>query len=98
MAIELIAEPRAELGKEQMKKLRANNRLPANVYGGSLPEPRAISFDLHETEKVIRDNGKGADYELVLEGQKYPVQLQEIEVEPIYRDFLHIDLLVKNDG
>jgi len=98
MAIELVAEPRAELGKELCKQLRANNRLPANVYGGNLPEPRAISFDLHETEKVIKDNGRDAEYELVLEGQKYPVKIQEIELEPIYKDFLHIDLLVKNDG
>jgi len=98
MAIELVAEPRAELGKELCKKLRAQNRLPANVYGGGLPEPRAISFDLHETEKVIKDHGRDAEYELVLEGQKYPVKIQEIELEPIYKEFLHIDLLVKNDG
>ncbi|HES58611.1 MAG TPA: hypothetical protein ENO21_04180 [Firmicutes bacterium] len=98
MAIELVAEPRAELGKEQAKKLRADNRLPGNVYGPGLPESRAISFNLHETEKTIKDHGRDAEYELVLEGQKYPVRIQDIELEPIYKDFLHIDLLVKGNG
>jgi len=94
MTIELVAEPRTELGKEKCKKLRATNVLPANIYGGPLKEPQAISLDLHETEKVIKTNGKNADYTVVLEGTKYAVRIEEIRYEPIYRKFEHVDFVV----
>lgn len=98
MAIELVAEPRSELGKEKMKKLRQQNILPGNIYGGSMQAPQAISLDLHETEKVIKDNGKAAEYIVVLGGEKYPVRIQEIHFEPIHRGFQHVDFVVlKNE-
>jgi ribosomal protein L25 (general stress protein Ctc) len=78
--------------------LRAANRLPANVYGGQLEESRAISLDLHETEKIIKTNGKSADYALVLEGQTYAVRVQEIRYEPIYKGFQHVDFIVTSNG
>ena len=98
MAIELRAEPRAERGKELCKKLRANDVLPGNIYGGPLKEPRAISFPLHETEILLRDNGRDAEYVVLLEGESYPVRIQEAKTEPIYKNFLHLDLVVKSDG
>ena len=98
MVIELVAEDRADLGKEKCKKLREQNKLPGNIYGGKLAEPKAISFDLHETEKLIKANGKGAEYAVKLGGETYPVRIQDVEVEPIYKGFLHLDLVVKNDG
>lgn len=98
MAIELVAEPRTELGKEKMSKLRAVNRLPANIYGGLLKEPRAITLDLHQTELLLKEHGKKADYAIVLEGQTYPVQIQEINAEPIYKSLQHIDFLVRGNG
>ena len=96
MAIELKAEPRAELGKELCKKLRANDVLPGNIYGGQLKHPRAISFPLHETELLLQANGKNADYVVVLEGKSYHVRIQEAKTEPIYKHFLHLDLVVKS--
>ena len=97
MAIELTAEPRTEFGKEKMKKLRADNKLPGNIYGGPLAEPKAIQLNLHECEKAIQSNGKSADYAVVLEGQTYPVRIEEIRYEPVYRGFLHLDFVVKTD-
>lgn len=97
MSIELVAEPRSELGKEKAKKMRAANKLPGNIYGGPLAEPRSIQLDLHETEKVIAANGKSADYTVVLEGEHYPVRIAEIRYEPIYRRFQHVDFVVLSD-
>lgn len=94
MSIELVAEPRTELGKEKCKELRAANKLPGNIYGGPLDEPRSIQLDLHEAEKIITANGKGAEYTVVLEGERYPVRIEEIRVEPIYRRFQHVDFVV----
>lgn len=98
MAIDLVAEPRAELGKEKMKKLRAANRLPANIYGAQLESPRAVTLDLHKTELLLKAHGKNADYAVVLEGKTYPVKIQEVKSEPIYKHLLHLDLLVRADG
>ncbi len=97
MAIELTAEPRTELGKEKMSKLRAVNKLPANIYGGPLQESRAITLDLHQVELLLKEHGKRAEYAVVLEGQTYPVQIQEIAAEPIYKHLLHIDFLVRGN-
>ena len=97
MTIELVAEPRAELGKEKMKKLRAQNKLPGNIYGGSMQAPQAISLNLHETEKAIKDNGKNAEYVVVLGGEKYQVRIEEIHYEPIHRGFQHVDFVVLNN-
>jgi large subunit ribosomal protein L25 len=98
MAIELSALPRTELGKQEMKKLRAENRLPANIYGGELTAPRAITLDLHETELMLREHGKKGDFAVVLEGRTYPVQIQEVEKEPLYKHLLHIDFVVRSNG
>ena len=98
MAIELIAEVRADFGKQKMKKLRALNRLPANMYGGPLPAPRAITLDLHQTELLLKANGGKADYRVVLEGRSYPVTIKEARTEPIYRHLLHLDFLVHTDA
>jgi large subunit ribosomal protein L25 len=98
MAFELVAEARSEFGKENMKKLRSANRLPGNIYGGSLSEPRAITFDLHETELLIKKNGKSAEYTVTFEGQSYPVRIQEVRYEPIQKRFQHLDLVVKSNG
>jgi ribosomal protein L25 (general stress protein Ctc) len=97
MAIELVAEPRTELGKEKCKKLRAQNRLPGNIYGGRLPQPQAISLDLHATEKLIKDHGKQADYAVVLAGERYPVRIEQIHFEPVMRNFEHVDFVVLDD-
>jgi large subunit ribosomal protein L25 len=97
MAIELHAELRAELGKEKMKKLRGANRLPANIYGGKF-EPRLISLDLHNTELLLKEHGKNGDYAVVLEGQSFPVRIQEVATEPVHKHLLHIDFVVRSDA
>ena len=97
MPIELSAERRTQFGKEKCKHLRTENKLPGNVYGGSLKEPQAIQLDLLAAEKLILANGKHGDYALVLEGTTYPVKIQEIRYEPVYKRFQHIDFVVRSD-
>jgi ribosomal protein L25 (general stress protein Ctc) len=99
MAITLTAEPRTELGKEKCSKLRVAGRLPANVYGGPFgTSPRLLTLDLHSTELTVKRNGKSAEYELAFEGQTYPVKIQEVRYEPVYKGFKHLDLFIPNKG
>jgi ribosomal protein L25 (general stress protein Ctc) len=97
MPIELTAEPRTQFGKEKCKHLREENVLPCNIYGGSLKESRAIQLDLLASEKLILAHGKRGDYTVALEGATYPVRIQEIRYEPLYKRFQHIDFVVRSD-
>jgi ribosomal protein L25 (general stress protein Ctc) len=97
MPIELTAELRTQFGKEKCKHLREENKLPGNIYGGSLKEPRAIQLDLLASEKLIKAHGKHGEYSLALDGTTYAVKIQEIRYEPIYKRFQHIDLVVRAD-
>jgi ribosomal protein L25 (general stress protein Ctc) len=97
MSIELMAEPRAELGKEKCHKLRAANRLPGNIYGGPLPAPRTITLDLHATELLVKRNGKSAEYAVTLEGTRYPVRLEQVHYDPLSKGFQHLDFVVLAD-
>jgi ribosomal protein L25 (general stress protein Ctc) len=97
MTIELMAEPRAELGKEKCHKLRAANKLPGNIYGGPLPEARPINLDLHATELLVKRNGKHADYTVTLEGVTYAVRLEEVRYDPLSHGFQHLDFVVRAD-
>jgi large subunit ribosomal protein L25 len=95
MAIELTAQRRSATGKS-VKQLRAAGRLPGNVYGGSLTEALAVELDTKEAEKVIRANGKKAEYSLNVDGTTYPVRLQEVQFEPLRKAFIHVDFVVTN--
>lgn len=97
MPVELSAELRTEFGKEKCKKLREQKILPGNVYGGPLKEPKAIQFNMLETEKLVTANGKHGDYVLLVGGETYPVRIQEVRYEPIYKRFQHLDLVVKDN-
>jgi large subunit ribosomal protein L25 len=99
MAFTLTAEPRTDFGKEKCAKLRRDNKLPGNVYGGPFgTTPRAISFNLHDTELLIKRNGKSSEYELVFEGATYAVKIQEVGYEPVYKNFKHLDLFIPGKG
>jgi ribosomal protein L25 (general stress protein Ctc) len=97
MVIELKAEHRTDFGKEKCAKLRVANKLPGNIYGGPLSEPQAINLDLHETEMLVKANGKSAQYAVVLDDNTYAVRIQEIRYEPLYKKFQHVDFVVEDD-
>jgi len=99
MAITLTAESRSDFGKEKCSKIRAGGRLPANIYGGPFgTTPRALTLDLHSTELTIKRNGKSAEYEVTFEGTTYPVKIQEVRYEPVYKGFKHLDFFVPGKG
>jgi large subunit ribosomal protein L25 len=92
----LTAEPRAVRGKK-VASLRRAGRVPAVVYGAGV-ESEAISLDLHEFELLQRHTGRNAVLDLTVtgDGKARPVLLHEIQVHPISRKALHVDLLVVN--
>ncbi len=94
--VTIEAAPRTVLGK-QVRHLRREGRLPANVYGKAI-DSRAIEIDAREFARTIKSAGLRAMIELKVEGESAPryVILRGIARahgtgEPIHVDFFQVD-------
>jgi large subunit ribosomal protein L25 len=90
------AAPRTVLGK-QVKQLRKEGRLPANVYGKGL-ESKAIEIDSREFSRNIKASGVRSMFELKIEGEpkpRYVIMRGLSRVggtgEPQHVDFFQVD-------
>ena len=92
---ELKATPRTDTGKEYARKLRAEGRIPAVVYGKDM-EPRGLSLDRQETEYLFqRISVENTIVDLLIEGDKAHVQtlVREVQSPPHKAGVLHVDFL-----
>jgi len=90
------AAPRSVLGK-QVKQLRRQGILPANVYGKGVPS-LAIQIDAREFSRNIKGSGLRSMFELAISGEKdsRPVIMRGMTRaggtgEPIHVDFFQVD-------
>ena len=89
----LAAEHREVLGKK-VASLRRSGRLPAVVYGHGI-DSDSISVDAHEFERLRRHTGPNALVDLSVDGDKArPVLVHSIQVHPVNRRPLHVDLFL----
>ena len=91
----LKATPRDETGKEFARKLRAEGRIPAVMYGKDM-EARGLSLDYQETEYLFqRISVENTILDLEIEGEKEPVRalIREIQSLPHKPGLLHVDFL-----
>lgn len=87
----LAAERRTVTGKE-VARLRRAGRLPAVVFGhGRESEP--VTIDAHEFDILRRHTGATALVDLRVDGGRTtPVLLHAIQMHPVHRTPLHVDL------
>jgi large subunit ribosomal protein L25 len=87
----LAAERRTVTGKA-VSRLRKDGRLPGVVYGhGTDSEP--LTLDAHEFEQLRKHAGASTLVDLKVEGGKArPVLISSIQVHPVNRRPLHVDL------
>jgi len=91
----LKARPRADTGKEAARKLRAEGRIPAVIYGKEM-DSRGLSLDLQETEYLFqRIAVENTILDLFIEGDDEPIQtlIREIQSYPHKPGLLHVDFL-----
>jgi len=92
-AVPLSAESRSVRGRNQMKKVRANGRIPGVLYGKGL-EPSVVDVAEREFEHLVHHSvsenvlvdlnlGGGADTQLAL--------IQEVTHHPLTGKVLHVD-------
>jgi large subunit ribosomal protein L25 len=89
----LDAEPRELIGKK-VATLRRDGRLPAVVYGHGEGSEN-VSIDAHEFELLRRKAGQNALIDLSVHGKKArPVLVHGVQVHPVNRRPLHVDLFL----
>lgn len=90
----LIAEKRTILGKE-VKKLRRDGKLPANVYGKGL-ESTSIQVETKVFEDLFKQVGETGLIDLQFEGSSHPVLVKNIQLKYPLRTPLHVDFYQVN--
>ena len=89
----LAAEPREITGKK-VAGLRREGRLPAVVYGHGISSEN-VSVDAHDFELLRRPAGQTAHIDLSVHGkQARPVLVHGVQVHPVHRRPLHVDLFL----
>jgi large subunit ribosomal protein L25 len=89
----LAAEPREITGKK-VAGLRREGRLPAVVYGHGISSEN-VSVDAHDFELLRRKAGQNALIDLSVHGkQARPVLVHGVQVHPVHRRPLHVDLFL----
>jgi large subunit ribosomal protein L25 len=89
----LAAEPRDIVGKK-VAALRSAGKLPGVVFGHGL-ESTNVTVDAHDFELLRRKTGQNALVDLSVDGKKaQPVLIQGVQVHPVTRRPLHVDLFL----
>jgi large subunit ribosomal protein L25 len=89
----LAAEPREVTGRK-VAGLRRGGRLPAVVFGRGLSSEN-VSVDAHDFEQLRRHAGQNALIDLSVDGKKArPVLVHGVQVHPVNRRPLHVDLFL----
>ncbi len=93
--IKMTVERREVLGKEGVKKLRREGKIPAIVYGGG-KEPVPIVVDEKAVTEILKQAaGENTIFLLKLKGTKHErrAMIKDIQVDPLTNRFVHIDFI-----
>jgi large subunit ribosomal protein L25 len=93
METKLTAEPRSDTGKGAARKLRAQGKVPAVLYGQGL-DTTPLMVDSRELLHLLH-SGAGANtlVDLVVDGEVHLAIPREIQRDHIRSRFLHVDFL-----
>ena len=89
-----LAAERREITGKKVANLRRNGQLPGVVYGHGVDSTN-VTIDAHDFEQLRRHSGPNALVDLSVDGEKAaPVLVHGIQVHPVNRRTLHVDLFV----
>ncbi|MGQ1797900.1 50S ribosomal protein L25/general stress protein Ctc [Kocuria oceani] len=93
--IRIPAETRSDFGKGYARRIRANDQIPAVVYGHGA-EPKHVVIPGHITMLAVRN--RNAVLELQLDGGTELVMVKDVQRHATRPEILHIDLLAVRRG
>jgi large subunit ribosomal protein L25 len=88
-------QKRETVGKKESKKLRAQEIVPAVLYGGEEPIHFAVPFS-ELRQLVYTPNVYLVDIDI--EGAVYKAMIQDVQWHAVDEQILHIDFLMIHDG
>jgi large subunit ribosomal protein L25 len=91
--VKLKAEPRMDVGRAAVRKLRARGLIPAIIYGGN-EKPRALQVTAREINAMMSHaSGENVLVELEIAGEdaSRTALVQEVQHSPVRGDIRHID-------
>ncbi len=90
----LKADKRSLLGRK-VKQLRSEGLIPANIFGKKI-KSESIQVKSVDFKKVYKEIGETGLLELHINGDKKPVLIHNVQLDPVTDVVLHIDFLQVN--
>ena len=87
--IKIEASVRKETGKNHNRKLRVAGKIPAVL----LEKGKATSLSIDPKYLPKAWKSEGRQFELTLDGVSTNVRIQELQIDPVKRHALHVDLM-----
>ncbi len=91
----LELEKRESLGKNQVKKVRAEEKIPAVIYSAS-DEASSVKVSEKEFNRVFKEAGTSSMITLKIDGEERPAIIKDVQKHPYKTGFLHIDFQLLN--
>jgi len=87
---------RESIGKKATKALRREGYLIANIYGKDFDNLN-VAFKESDFLRAVR-NKDSLRFDVTINGETFPVVIQEYQKHPVKNKILHVDLRVAKDG
>lgn len=92
----LTAELGRTSGSADSRRLRAEGKIPAVVYGHGM-DPLTVSVDRRELRQALSGAaGLNTILDLTIDGAVYPTLIKDIQRHPVKRNVQHIDFIQVN--
>jgi large subunit ribosomal protein L25 len=91
--VKLKAEPRADMGRSAVRKLRARGLIPAVIYGGNdKAQPLQVAArDINSMMSQASGENVLVELEIGRDGQTRTALVQEVQHSPVGGDIRHVD-------
>ena len=91
--VKLKAEPRPDVGRSAVRKLRARGFIPAVIYGGNdKPQPLQVSArDINAMMSQASGENVLVELEIGGDGQSRTALVQEVQHSPVRGEIRHVD-------
>ncbi len=91
--IKLSATKRNRFGKK-VAILRREDKVPAILYGKSIEAPIAVTLDLAETSKALREASLSTLITVDVEGEEHTTLVRDYQIDFIRGTLQHVDFMV----
>lgn len=89
--INMDVQIRNTIGNGSANRLRNNGYIPGIVYGKDM-EPTPIQIKNSVLFHTLKNYGQNTVYNVTLNDESIPAVIQDVQVDPVKREYLHVDL------